>query len=603
MDLFFPALLIVLTLALLAAYALNNVSQTNDLLKVFNTLLRQNPSTVAFSLGYDPQRDKYRNVYTRPVSDDKNGRIEAYVSWERNPVNTDGKYVMVNSGHGRITDKSNGFKVAGVNSSAFTCPDGYEGSRCVASRLCTEEECASAKTKSLTYTQFNALNLYKNTFVRTTADMVEKTEATHPRIRVQCLQNGSYELQVCPDNKLLDPATIQCREYDLCQDRVNGYKHNYRVDSRSAALHRDEYYLCSDHKSVLKKCTDRTVFSMTNQGCIVESVCFDRGKEQIAVDHNNYIQCRADTGRKVYCEHGVQKNGSVLSCKTVTCKPYSLRYDDGTLKYVYGRNVCDDRDKAELTVCDRTPIGKSYSYRWAERFQLSLANWPTTVLDETTHTCVAPTDDIIVDTATVDLAWSSAMHTGHRFNIKRQEYVCAEGEYRWDYIAGAVIPAPVRSDMFIDAASPCQKTAVSNKDTAWWSLANSRVGAHTVRTFPPDTTPPLVYAVLLTIDYDDFWPVYDVHTKKYTGSVCTYDSVTKTHTVTRYTDTIPPLGFARVEKKLDNSLTVPLTLIGYAGFPVNVLADDKSYMYYFVASGKTESLRFSSSAAQQSVVI
>lgn len=602
MDLFFLALLVVLTLVLLAAHVLNNVTQTNDLLKVFNTLLQQNPSTVAFSLGYDRQHDKYRNVYTRPVAHAKDsGRIEAYVSWERNPVNTDGKYVVVvNSGHGRITDKSNGFEVAGVNSSQFTCPDGYEGSRCQTSRLCTEEDCASAKTKPLTYTQFNALNLYKNTFARTTADLIEESEPTHPRIRIQCLENGSHELQTCPDNKLLDSTTMQCREYDLCQDRINGYKHNYRVDDWSADLQNVEYYLCVDNKSVLKKCKDRTVFSMANQGCIVESVCFNRGKDQIAVDHNNYIQCRADTGRKVYCEHGVQKNGNVLSCKTKTCKPYTLRYDDGTLNFVYGQNVCDDRDNGTLTICDRTSIGKSYSYRWAEEFQLSLSNWPTAVLDETTQTCVAPTDDIIVNTATVELAWSSAMNTGHKFNIRKQEYVCAEGQYRWDYIAGVVVPAPASSDMFIDAAAPCQTTAVPKENTVWWSLANSSVGAGTVLTFPPDTTPPLVYAVHLKINYDtNFWPVYDVKSKKYTGSVCTYDSKTKTHTITEYTDTIPPLGFARVETLdcVDKS-TVPITLIGYTAFHVNVLANYKAYMYYFVASGKTESLRFSMSAQQ-----
>lgn len=66
-----------LTLALLAVYIFNNVSQTSDLLKVFTRLLQQNPSTVAFSLGYDRQRDKYCNVYTRPVVGTTNGQIEA----------------------------------------------------------------------------------------------------------------------------------------------------------------------------------------------------------------------------------------------------------------------------------------------------------------------------------------------------------------------------------------------------------------------------------------------------------------------------------------------------------------------------------------------
>lgn len=81
--------------------------------------------------------------------------------------------------------------------------------------------------------------------------------------------------------------------------------------------------------------------------------------------------------------------------------------------------------------------------------------------------------------------------------------------------------------MFVYAAAPGQSTDVANKDTVWWLLTNSYTGAYTVdtRTYPPDTTPPLVNKVFLTIDYasrqDDVWPVYDVDTKKYNGRVCT----------------------------------------------------------------------------------
>lgn len=601
MDLTFVALLVVFTVVLMSVCALNGVPQTGDLLKVFTALRRQNPSAAAYSLGYDSQRKLYRNVYARPAG--SGDRLEAFVSWEQDPVTVDGNYLS-NADHGTVEDLENGFRVSGLNAAtAFACPDGYEGASCLPSALCTADEFESAKTKPLTYAQFNALNLYRNTFARKSADLASGQRdavGTHPRIRIQCLTDGSYELQVCPDHKLIDPATVQCREYDVCQDRVNGFKHDNRIADVDGALRKGEYYMCADNKSERKACRDPdAVFSATDQACVVRSVCFDRGKIQLpGDDDNHYVQCRADTAHTVYCKHGLQKHSydGTISCITKTCKPYTLRYNDRVLDYVYGQNVCDSRDTPTLTLCDNTPTAKSFDFKWADRFQLNLENWPKTVLDEASRTCVAPTDDIILPTATVDLAWSPAMHEAHKFNIRKRQYECGETMYRWDYVTGSLVP-PVKGRAFVDPAAPCQSTAVGRDLTDWVLLAKSSVGVGSVKYHPANTNPPLVIVVHLVYDPPQshyFWPVYLVAKKKYTFSVCKYDPVEATHTLYKFINNFPPCGFAKVTGVAADETreTIPLALIGYAGFPVDVIKKYTNCMYYVVASGKTEHIRF-----------
>lgn len=609
MDLIFVVLLVVFTLALLSACALNGVSQTGDLLKVFTALRRQNPSAVAYSLGYDRQRKLYRNVYTRPVG--SGDRLEAFVSWEQDPVAVDGNY-MTNADHGTVEDLENGFRVSGLNAAtAFTCPDGYEGASCQPSALCTAEECESAKTKPLTYAQFNALDLYRNTFARTSANLADSDRPdavdSHPRVRIQCLTDGSYELQVCPDHKLIDPATAQCREYDVCQDRVNGFKHDNRITDVDGALLKGEFYMCADNRSERKACRDPdAVFSATDQACVVRSVCFDRGKIQLpGNDDNHYVQCRADTAHTIFCTHGVQKHKSdgTISCITKTCKPYTLRYKDRVLDYVYGQNVCDSQDTATLTLCDNTPTAKRFDFQWVDRFELNLENWPKTVLDGATRTCVAPTDDIIMPEATVDLAWSPAMHEAHKFNIRRRRYVCGEEEYRWDYLTGSVIPRFSSKLLFVDPAAPCQSTAVNRWTTAWSLLSLSPFAVGEVEPYPEHMTPPLVITVPLIYAPPHghyFWPVYLVKKFKYTVSVCTYDSRSKIHTLHKSLSRFPPCGFASVSLAVDETReTVPLALIGYAGFPMNTIERYQEYMYYVIATGKTDHIQFTHGKVKQ----
>lgn len=117
---------------------------------------------------------------------------------------------------------------------AFTCPDGYEGASC--QPLCTAEEC-----EPLTYAQFNALDLYGNTFARPSADLTDSGRPDVLGVRTTGLSRPQA-----------DPATAQCLEYDVCQDRVNGFKHD--VDG---ALLKGEFYLCAN-KSERRACRDQT---------------------------------------------------------------------------------------------------------------------------------------------------------------------------------------------------------------------------------------------------------------------------------------------------------------------------------------------------------
>lgn len=650
MDPVFVALVAVFALVLVAVYLLNGLpDRTGDLSAVLAALRRRRPDTVAFTLGRDQSDGRlYRNVYAGAEG------APPYVLSENDPVASDGGYVTVDTGHGRVIDGVNGFTVTGV-AGAFTCPEGYEGSRCRPKPLCPPAD--DGRAKPLTREQFNALELY-GLNVTPVSDRVDATAADyHPRVSVQCTTDGAYELRVCPDNRLLDPSTLSCVEYDVCQDRVNGYKHDYRIDSYR--LKHGEYYLCADNRSELKSCDGNAAFSTRRQACVSESECVGRGKSQLPVDDHNYVQCRGDNGRDVHCEHGVQRRDGVLSCVTKTCRPYTLSHDDGILRYAYGRNVCDDQDRATLTVCEQAPSTyHTATYRWADAVDLKLHNWPQEVMDATTGECGMPGVGIILESATIDLRWSPAMLDAHKFNVRKLQYVCDPSvhNYRWDYINGVVVPA-VPPTLFVDAATPCQSSAVNVSETEWWTLATS-LGT-TVETFPPHVTPPLVYAVPLPPRYlnrrgrhhhHHFWPVYDRKRDRYKGSVLTYDRVRNIHTATEYTSKIPPCGFkpvvqtsaevpaqpsttpsppserndddddntsdtdrtrimslrerlrqtllrnTRSTRDDEKTTTVSLELIGYTGFPYNEIVKPNARVYYFVATGVTERLRFDAQA-------
>lgn len=563
MDLILLITAILLIVIIIIVYTLNTVKQTSDLDALFMDLLKLKPDAVSFCLGKNETTGKYRNVQTN--EDGKAIIVEAEY-----PINLDGDFIILKD-HGDITEltSGDGFKMSGVDLMEFKCPDGFEGINCTLKPLCSETD--AGKYKALTYTQFNELGLYTNSFSRTPIE-TRASEPTHPRIRVLCLNTlGEYELQTCPNNTLLD-ADLKCQPYDICEDRINGYKHNYKISSTSSDLNKNEYYICDNNKSVLTTCADDTVFSMDNSGCVTESLCYNKGSETLPVDDNSYIQCANDQGTIVTCPDGIENIDGVLSCKVDTCIPEQFEYNDGMLQYVYGNTICTD-GIADTKMCDNTLNPRVYNYEWAEKFTYSIDGWPTEIMAED-RTCIAPTDSIIIDPI-IKLQWTDAMPEEHDYNILTEKYICPEGtKYIVDYKNQVMEP---ELSGIVDYLSPCQN------DVADTSEINIPVFHYD---FPTLYFILYGYRYIAGSDTYYFWPV------KKSSSENVYirtKLLISSGTVLLLTESsqLMPLGFSDPLESGDNKNLV------YNGYTDFVVRDN--LIYYFVISGRYEAVTLSDS--------
>lgn len=561
MDILFIILSIILIIIIVAVYVLNNVPITSDITTLFKNIVKLKPSTTSFCIGKKKgEKNLYRNAVTN-----SNGNV--IIKEDQHPIGLDGEYIILKD-HGTIIENGDGYKMSGMEMVNFKCPNGYTGINCTLIPICEPNDVG--KIKPLTYTQFNSLGLYANTisaYKRKT--LPSTTEPTHPRIRVQCLTDtGEYKLETCPDNRLLDDNLI-CQPYDICEDHMNGYKHNFKLHKDDLDLANNEYYICQNNVSVKTQCINDTIFSSTLHGCITESICFNRGNDTIRIDDKSYVQCENDMGKKIECEtHVIENDGGVLSCFIPTCSPVKYEYNDAQLKYVYGEVTCVN-DVAETKMCDNTPEPRVYSYKWAEPFQYTIENWPKEVL--VNNKCVTPTDDIIANPI-INLAWSNAMPASHPFNLITQEYICDPTyKYRWDYLNNTLIPNNNDGEI-VNSAAPCQNDLVNSPITFEnWAL-------------PLDSVYIFRYEPTHLPSYKNIhlWPIINKRSKKYFHTRCTYDA--ENLNVTTYVSDNLPLGFSNPPQTNNlNSVDNYLRLNGYPKAPIK-----NDVQYYFIATGTLE---------------
>lgn len=441
----------------IALYILNKVQRIEDLDALYLDILKSKSDAKAFCLGRT-STGTYRNAVV-----DNDGKVVVREN-DTYPINLDGAYIILKD-HGTVSElpNGNGFKISGIDLVDFECPAGFEGINCSLKAICGPND--SGVLKPLTYTQFNELGLYSNASAETQLQSLDlaraAAEPTHPRIRVLCTNAlGDYELQTCPNNTLLD-SNLQCAPYDICEDRINGYKHNFQISTSEPALGKNEYYICNRNVSVRTTCADDTVYSAANFGCVSESLCYNRGDDTIAVDESSYIQCGNDRGRKITCPDGVVTDSEtgILSCFVDTCVPETADFEDGMLSYRQGNTICTN-GVADIKMCNTTPNPRVYNYKWFNSFTYSIDNWPSEIMDENRN-CVPPTDAIVVNPI-VQLQWTDAMPEPHDYNILTEKYVCpADTAYTLDYITQTVSPA---TDNIISHLAPCQNTIYDNAD-------------------------------------------------------------------------------------------------------------------------------------------
>lgn len=553
MDLVFVVVAFVLIFLLIVCYNLNIIKKTNDLPTLFKTIKKTIPSMQGFSLGRQDRPDKYTNVN---IDADENIKV----THDDFPISLDAKFTILKE-HGTVKYSENGFTISGIDLVKFTCPPGYEGGECTPMPLCTPED--AGKTKPLSHTHFNVLKLYRNEFSHN--QILRFTDqAFHPRLRINCQnKDGDYVIESCPQNTLLD-NDLKCQPYDICNDRLNGYKHTYTVNANDPALDKSEYYLCQNNSSVKRTCENGTIFNEATHGC--QSVCFDRGNETIAIDDKKYVQCTNDYATEIHCTTRVVKSNGVHSCFVPTCKPQRVTFTNSRLLYDYGEITCVD-DRPVKRLCNTEYADKVFNYTWVTPFKVTLYHWPKEIMQN--GECVAPTNDIIANPF-INLKWSVAMPEAHKFNLKTQEYVCDKGTtHRWDYIQQHLVPRlpPKSYDKYVYSGAPCQNV-------------RPQILRYQINSYPKDKIYIIRSQPALLASYTNIhlWPVHNKSANLYYVTHLTYNDVGLK--IATYSSKILPMGFSlSTNAKYDDDGYAKCTLIGYPNFRANA-----NEQYYFIYS-------------------
>lgn len=462
---------VILMLVLCLVFQLNQIKTTPHVGELFRMVQKFNPTTVAFCMGRTADGRRFRNAvlsHTGTVQ-------EAVMSY---PVTLDGSPIYIRE-HGAIVPDTvgGGFHVEGIGldrTVVFRCPPGYGGYPCKPLPICAADD-AVGTVKPIRYAQFRALDLYgvggpfeqrssdDGTFrsKRSTADPI------HPRIRALCTGNERHQLQICPNNTLLDETSLECVPYDVCQDRLNGYRHNDIIVRGQPPLTNAQYYICAGNVSSMSTCPHDTVYDAAAKGCVTTSPCLNKGSITLAgPTENTYIQCANDTGSVVRCENGVQRtavsgpdgtSGYAYVCApgTIKCEPRPFMVTTDQLRYASGGIHCPDGPDgaAVRRLCTTRTTDRTVRKRWIESFDITVPNWPDRIWDQASGACVEPTHDIIASSMPVQ--FSALMPDAYDYDLQRERYVCStDSDYRWDYDTGVLVP-PGPAGRIFNPGVPC----------------------------------------------------------------------------------------------------------------------------------------------------
>jgi len=591
MDIVLLILAVILIFILISVYVISSVPKTTNLKKLMDEIAKLQPLASSYTLGRNNDatatagNSTFKNVYL-----DQNA--EPVLRIEKNPTNYQGKPIILQP-HGDIIhhDDGNGYKISGLDTIEFTCPDNYGGENCILNPICTRDD--SGTYKPLSFTQFNGLGLYLNEYAyegipRTDDRAIEEN---HPKIRVHCLDNlGNYKLETCPDNTKLNFQTMQCDPYDICEDHINGYKHTMSIDKTSSPLKSNEFYMCENNRSVLQTCANDTKYSNDVGGCITGTPCFNRGFDTIKLNDTSYLQCSHDRGIVVNCPLGVitdVNNGNeVFSCIIASCKPEIITEHVESLVYDSGEVTCVD-DKAIVKLCDTTSTEKVYNYKWAEDFQIKINSWPKEIYKN--GNCVQATNDIIRNPI-IQINWSAAMPHQHPYNILTEKFVCDENttKYRWDYLRKTLDPMPTNDNEIINSASPCQTGPI-----------DANIIRYPSNRYPEDTPAYIIITedlYLNTYEKLRLWPYYNADTKLYMSTSVDYTSTGII--IETSSSKIIPFGFILPDNKSPGDESLQLHLVGYQKFIPFV-----KKQYYFIATGMPARVHLSEPEKSQDTTI
>lgn len=657
-------LALILLAILVLVFWLFHIKKTDDYIKIYLKLRNVYPNVSAFCLGYDSQRARYHNVTVVDAE-----KFEFKDQYDSFPMDLDAR-LTIQKNHGIISDQKNGFSISevGVSSSGsssgssggslIACPPGFVGPTCQLAPICLAGQ-DDDKFFPLTTEQFNNLGLYNmriSTAItrarrqrqrrRVAAAVIApiRTAPYHPRIRVHCMpkasHNNEYELQVCPENKLLNFETLKCQPYDVCSDMIDGTKHHYEINDSSANALKDPraYYLCDKRTSRLQSCSDETFFSVAQMACVSKSRCF--GKHNGLTFPRNaksFVRCENDVETIIECpKHGVDPNSleSELKCRVNLCTTGHESVNDGVLEYFWRKRLCDKNDQPYYDVCTSENKGKhllrllddddkSKDYEWSDKFDIAIEHWPDKVLlpsavpppsSSLERVCTDKFDinDILISSSKTDdpvipLSWGRAWKNSSDFSIKRRRFVCCDNttekyKYGWDLMRldeGKSMSESARlvhcsdfstivdrSSNFYDTSHPCVNEPIKFAKNLF-CYRFDLVSSHAI--FLPNKNLPLLIGIKHTypkplLGADTFWPCINNKTKIVSFCLLLREQ-DEIFSLVRVTSTKLPDGFSQTSSDNDDDDDLqPLSLAGLRdGYPS--IEQRQKYFWLIIYSG------------------
>lgn len=559
MDKLFTLLLCILYLIIVVIYIFNSSKAKYNLKESFQRLLLEKPDSISFSLGFNNEKKAFENVYPQSKGD-------FVTKFEKYPVSTTGQ-LIVQENYGKLINLTNGYKITGI-SPEFSCLDGYEGPDCQPKPLCNEGD--ENKLKPLTNRQFNQLGLYgvASENFKPIENLFSNLDKLHPRIRVKCGKND-FILETCPKNKLLDES-LNCKVYDICQDSLNGTRHNLKINDYT--LKNDEYYICLNNKSQLTQCTNNTVYDNTTYSCITKSRCFGQENKQIRVDNTHYIQCNNNREREVYCENGIIENNETLSCKSnIEEKTYT--FEDDVLKFNYGKIwINPDNNEKNTIFCDKTPQNVGYGYNRGDSFSYIFKNWPKQVLSTTNNMCIDPSDEnsslIKKNDAKDSFKWGNVMLESHPYNPFTSQFYC-DTKYKWDYKSNKTLPQIDSTRYLLDPSTPCNNSLISLSQQPFYGMDFNY--------YPEKDVVPILYGIKTILPKKlniSFWPIKN--NNQYHGTVVEYDFDNRVISFTTCVSNSLPYGCEDNNNSID--------ILGYKSFKKTHSIDIIQSHYWLIAN-------------------
>lgn len=497
-------LIIIVSVYIVTIYKNRKLSSS----EIYQKLFVDNPRAISFSIG--KQSDgTYLNVYLN-----EDGTTEE--RYETYPIDEAGNPIFLKS-HGDLTETDEGYTISGIDFT-FTCPEGYSGVTCEPTPPCNNE---NGIIKPITYTLFNSLGLNKNQFDY--SNPLKRSVFDEPinnRLYITCKTGTDYEINSCEPNEVLDVDEIKkgkavCISYDICQEQMNGYIHNY--DPKGAELENNQYFVCQNGVSEEKTCDDGYVFSRPNYSCLANNRCFNNEGAKFKQDENSYIICVNDIEKVITCSEKVDDTG--VNCISSICKPSTTYMNCDLFDYTQGVVNCVDNKEV---VVDCTSEEKTLSI-FKNDFM-----YPSKIYDKETNACIDVTDPLALKTKDIyvnynNLLTSSYLYTGTAYDCTGTENLIGTIYYDQNVV---ITPSGEKEDLVKYKLEPPCVTEEANHNFP--TLLNFQLDPETLS---------------FTTDFgENINKDYPILTKNSDGNYV-YNEFVDYDIINTYISKTPPLGF------------------------------------------------------------